>query len=1806
MQRNQRVLREFPHIRRGCRPRAFLAVAILCSALAEYATADPEPYEPIANPLPDTTAIIRRDSVNLTIGRVRVNQAGYRPQDEKLFYYVGSSASSFDVVDVATGATVGSGSLVSTGKNSSGQIEARCYYKAQLVYGGAVKYAMSGPEVSGTVYKGVLPSLPEGRYRVRVGPDESEPFVVDSRVYSMTKDALLKYYGVARCGDNDSWFHPPCHLLDEVPGGWHDAGDHLKVPQSIGYVMGVLGLCAAAFPDRDTDVYAKNHASTVLTDGIPDVIAELKVGTDYLLTSHDLAGGNVASMHTEIGDFQDHMWWGRPELQDYVQQDRGGPPRPALSGLGGNTAGSMAAGLAFMGKLYAPYDPAYAARCLAAARKIYDYGKANRGAIYCAAMQGGGMTCDELGLAAVALWWATGEKSYGDDLLYDTNIGDKGRPDDFPKGGFCGGWFAADNPGPQKTNANTCWDNVEVFMMWGLYRLILKDQSTALSFGIDAAERLNLIEDILYSQIVDIADVSQGDESVVLPQSSFGWKGNTLSCDGLWGWMRISQDWMSNRYQAGNITELYCYYDIASQMQGVELPNSPGSTDWKADEVKSILLKQLNYMLGMNPWDLSMIVGVGAKNVNHPHHRAASPELQNVPGAFYDYRPPDGALSAGWDPRTAGKYDDWMGGGRVGYMHSEISLDATTSIFLPVMGLAADEPIAPPGATVRIVYVGCDRAIVEIRQTKFGDAEVRFGSGAGPDRSASSDSAGVYHRISLDGLSRGTTYLFDVKVSDLAGRDSVILVQDEDGNDTYFTFTTPGTCPGDAQIANVKVCRVTSDSAEIFWFTPNGEYGSKVVFGESKPPSIVQDGDAAGHPVRFHYMKIGGLKEQTDYWFLVESDGRMDDNDGQYYHFRTPVEHVEFDIRAVRYAWGAHPAIGMNIVNQDVKQYDSLDIRFYFRAKEGLEGDLGARLDIGIVYEPTGDQKHFDDNMDIRQNFSSQRPVKMPDTYDAGTDTYAYYLSLPLWGVQMKSGSRIRLDVILDRRSPWPPYEDLMGQPPEHVISDADWSFGPHSRAAGDPVDYSGIPIGSKNDVDDNYWAQEVNEYICVYRKGEYVWGYSPSAEEAKTKKTHYDLVAQVTEPLNNPSEEYIKLERVTSTMNVRGWATVSDNGVINDIWVNGERLDDIGSVTTYDFARDLWELNIPVKMQNGGNVVDITIFGGPDLTECSECYGCDFSNHHFFVEFSGAQAYVSTMTLIDRDGIAVGDTARIDTTEFVVVVRDRFGKDNGAAPATLEVTLTSSGGIEKKILLQKGEQDAAKYLEYRSALIHVVSEPASQARPNEIHLDEGGKLTIEYRDPTDDTDFQQAWLSSSSGTYDYPSVMTLVDSSGASVGDSGSIDVTRFVVVVKERYGRNNVTAPDSLEVTLTTSGGVETRVLLNKGSQDADSYYEYRSVPMSVVSTPVGQALPDRIPLYEGGRLAICYRDPMDDADTQTAYLYMRIDLPLGTATYHDHNADGVVDRVDVRFSKVVDRSDFDRIEIEWDGSKFLVFRQAISMSGDSGIVIDLSGVEGMPDGIKTGGAMTVLPEYRGVELTSCDVSDRAAPVLTRATYCPGEAIGDGLTASDTLVVEFSEDVMAFPGGEPFVFEGGYTVTLRSPVVDGRNCRLVVTALSGVTLPVGGDSVWISQSSGISDTQGNRQEDPSNRRAQLLVKPRPYDLVVGVGPSPFNPDAGEVLTIRIGPRYAGSVVPELAVRTAVYDAVGNTVAEYVVGEEGSGILDMQRNPSTGTVELIWNGENTNGRTVGGGSYLVLGYAADRDGNSVPFRMRVGVRSSE
>ncbi|MDR2592501.1 MAG: glycoside hydrolase family 9 protein, partial [Chitinispirillales bacterium] len=362
---------------------------IFTAAFAVTAQQDTRPYANIANPLPDTLDQLYRDSATIKIGRVRVNQAGYRPGDDKFFYYVGSSASSFSVIDTVTGATVATGTLTSKNVTSAGQLKIKASNNAQIVSGGDTRYTMQSAAVSGTVYEGKIDVTKPGRYRVKVGNDVSAPFWIHEDLYGWVRDAAIKFPAVNRCGDSESWFHGACHLKDATQGGWHDCGDHLKEGITQSFLHSMLGLASAALKDRDVDRYGRNHNNTLQTDGVPDVLYEAKHGSQYVVNAYNNAKGDVSKMILSVGGFgPDHQWWGQPEMQDRMSYERGGPVRDARNEVGANILGNFAAGLALTAKNYAIFDKKFADTSIAIAKKMYEYAKTHQTATQTPAYSG--------------------------------------------------------------------------------------------------------------------------------------------------------------------------------------------------------------------------------------------------------------------------------------------------------------------------------------------------------------------------------------------------------------------------------------------------------------------------------------------------------------------------------------------------------------------------------------------------------------------------------------------------------------------------------------------------------------------------------------------------------------------------------------------------------------------------------------------------------------------------------------------------------------------------------------------------------------------------------------------------------------------------------------------------------------------------------------------------------------------------------------------------------------------------------------------------------------------------------------------------------------------------------------------------------------------------------------------------------------------------------------------------------------------------------------------------------------------------
>lgn len=654
--------------------------------------------------MPDTLDQAYFDAINSKISPIRVNQVGYLKNDpERQFYYVGT-AKEFEVVD-ADGKSLSTkvtGTFTESGIKTSSDWTIISGTAATTNDKKRYQVKITGP--AGTIQVGKIPqSVPtDKRLRIKVGDEISSTFIVSEDVYTMAKDATLKFFGIQRSGNSESWFHGPSHTKDgggaivdgaedvrgpfdaskagTLAGGWYDCGDHLKESQTMAYAFMTLAVMSATNHSKDVDHYAYNQGEFVQTDGIPDVLREAKHGADFFLRAYNFAKGVIDDMPVSVGSFgSDHGSWARPEASDYfptdgspAATDRGGPESRTvrLGELGANVSGEIVAGLAILAKDYKEYDKAFADSCLTVAEKMYDFAKDlaqgktfknNKALFNTPTYTGNNEFVDDMALASVALLYATGKEEYANDMirtkdLYPTQrISTTGGPAFFE-----GGWFVTENQAFLKNVKSTSWANTYTYALYALYKLILADKTKATEeYGLTEEERLNAIEDCLANMIVNLGDMSYnyGTKSMELPTVANIWKASEFNYDAIWYTMFTDQTWVYNSYRAGALFDVLAYADVAADIekQGIKFPTM-GTTNLKASEMRQLGINQLNYLLGMNPWDISFVYGIGDKNDAHPHHRASNPEGRNTPGLTYKYVCPVGALIGGVFPSDSSSW----------------------------------------------------------------------------------------------------------------------------------------------------------------------------------------------------------------------------------------------------------------------------------------------------------------------------------------------------------------------------------------------------------------------------------------------------------------------------------------------------------------------------------------------------------------------------------------------------------------------------------------------------------------------------------------------------------------------------------------------------------------------------------------------------------------------------------------------------------------------------------------------------------------------------------------------------------------------------------------------------------------------------------------------------------------------------------------------------------------------------------------------------------------------------------------------
>ncbi|MFD7897579.1 glycoside hydrolase family 9 protein [Streptomyces sp. NPDC059743] len=344
-----------------------------------------------------------------------------------------------------------------------------------------------------------------------------------------------------------------CDYSRDVRGGWYDAGDHGKYVVNGGLSTWLLVNSFERAKRAGTDAALGDSTLRVPErgNGVPDVLDEARWELDFLMRMQVPEGKPLAGM--AFHKIHDANWTGlptRPELDDQQRELH----RPSTA-----ATLNLAATAAQCARVYAPYDAAFAARCLDSARRAWTAARANPNLIAPDSDGNGGgaygdaTVSDEFYWAGAELYATTGEAAYRDAVTASPWHTSSGA---FTSFGF--GW------------ADTA----------ALGRIVLATVPT----GLPAAETTRLRASVTAAADAHLTTMSGQGYAVPLPSTAY-----------VWG---------SNGQVANNGIVMAVAYGLTGQQR------------YRAGSIEA-----LDYLLGRNTLGQSYVSGYGEQPSRNQHHR---------------------------------------------------------------------------------------------------------------------------------------------------------------------------------------------------------------------------------------------------------------------------------------------------------------------------------------------------------------------------------------------------------------------------------------------------------------------------------------------------------------------------------------------------------------------------------------------------------------------------------------------------------------------------------------------------------------------------------------------------------------------------------------------------------------------------------------------------------------------------------------------------------------------------------------------------------------------------------------------------------------------------------------------------------------------------------------------------------------------------------------------------------------------------------------------------------------------------------
>ncbi len=210
-----------------------------------------------------------------------VNQVGYMPQAGKTVVAAGIITGKFELIDIETQKTVYTG-----------------FFKP-------------GPVDIGEYSVGDFSSHTlEGHYYIKSDTLRSYPYAISKSIYHSPIDLIVGYFSMQRCGASTTGYLSPCHLDDgvrmdngkhqDVTGGWHDASDLRKWVSAT--IYGMIGL------GKTYELLDKNHP------GREKIMDELMWGNQYFLKMQEPQGYIMSFVGGDVRKHSDSNRWTDNEI----------------------------------------------------------------------------------------------------------------------------------------------------------------------------------------------------------------------------------------------------------------------------------------------------------------------------------------------------------------------------------------------------------------------------------------------------------------------------------------------------------------------------------------------------------------------------------------------------------------------------------------------------------------------------------------------------------------------------------------------------------------------------------------------------------------------------------------------------------------------------------------------------------------------------------------------------------------------------------------------------------------------------------------------------------------------------------------------------------------------------------------------------------------------------------------------------------------------------------------------------------------------------------------------------------------------------------------------------------------------------------------------------------------------------------------------------------------------------------------------------------------------------------------------------